>query len=169
MEMSTKIHDILPYLSLPQIPMDVNHLPPTAYHKREKEGCHLSSSGELIAQVYTSRAQIPIPGATVAITQPISENRHHWVGLRITNENGKIPPLELPTPPPAESITPEGDIPYTPYDIWVQAPGFEIQWIQGVQIFPETTTLQKVELIPLPEHTPLRSRGETYEIPPQNL
>ncbi len=129
----------------------------------------MSSSGELITQVYTSRAQIPIAGATVAITQPLSEDTHHWVSMRITNGNGKTPPLELPTPSPEESVAPDGSTPFTPYDIWVQASGYELQRIQGVQIFPETTTLQKIELIPLPEHTPLRSRGEQFSIPPQDL
>ena len=33
----------------------------------------MESSGTLITRVYTSRAQIPVPGATVAVTQK-SEN-----------------------------------------------------------------------------------------------
>ena len=35
----------------------------------KKEECPLASVGTIMLRVYTSRAQLPVPGATVAVTQ----------------------------------------------------------------------------------------------------
>ena len=35
----------------------------------KKEECPLASIGTIMLRVYTSRAQLPVPGATVAVTQ----------------------------------------------------------------------------------------------------
>lgn len=131
----------------------------------------MNPHGTLITQVYTSLAQLPVAGATIAITQPSKNSRHHLVALRVTDKNGKISPVVLPTPPMRQSLSPDATDaqPFAQYDLWVQATGYEVALIQDVQVFPSTETIQKVELIPLPEYTPLRSRGEMFQIPPQNL
>ena len=40
---------------------------------------------------------------------------------------------------------------------------------RNVQVFPNTETLQELELIPLPEQTSSSTRGEIVDIPPQDL
>ncbi len=127
--------------------------------------------GTLIAQIYTSQAQLPVAGATIAITQPSTNVHHRLIALRVTNKNGKISPVFLPTPPIRQSLSPDATDapPFAQYDLWVQASGYEVALIQDMQVFPDTETIQKVELIPLPERTPLRSRGEMFQSPPQNL
>ena len=60
-------------------------------------------------------------------------------------------------------------VPFSLCDVWGQASGFEVQLIEDVQIFPGTETIQNLELIPLPEQTPPRSRAEVVQIPPQDL
>ena len=131
----------------------------------------MNPHGTLISQIYTSQAQLPVAGATVAITQPTKNGRHHLTALRVTNKNGKIAPIELPTPPIDQSLSPSATDtqPFAQYDLWVQATGYEVALIQAVQVFPDTETIQKVDLIPLPERTPLRSRVEMFQISPQNL
>ena len=41
--------------------------------------------------------------------------------------------------------------------------------VANVQVFPNTETLQELELIPLPEQTSSSTRGEIVDIPPQDL
>lgn len=131
----------------------------------------MESYGSLIAQIYTSQAQIPVAGATVAVTQPTQDGQHKLIALRVTDKNGKIAPIQIATPPISQSLSPStADVhPYAQYDLWVQATGYEVTRIENTQVFPQVETIQKVELIPLPEYTPLRVRGEVFPIPPQNL
>ena len=54
-------------------------------------------------------------------------------------------------------------------DIWVESPGYELLVVENVQIFPDTQTLQELELIPLPEQTSGLLPEHPVVIPPQNL
>ena len=51
----------------------------------------------------------------------------------------------------------------------MEAPGYEMLYLENMQVFPNTETLQEVELIPLPEQAPPASRGETVNVTPQEL
>ena len=129
----------------------------------------MASTGTIIVQVHTSRAQVPIPGATVAITQKGAGGRHKLLAVRDTDQNGRTEPIVIPTPDIDASFFPGGQVPFSLCDVWGQASGFEVQLIEDVQIFPGTETIQNLELIPLPEQTPPRSRAEVVQIPPQDL
>ena len=95
----------------------------------------MASIGTIVTRVYTSRAQLPVPGATVAVTQRAGGGRS----------------------------------PFAVCDIWVEVPGYEMLLVENVQVFPNTETLQELELIPLPEQTSSSTRGEIVDIPPQDL
>ena len=127
--------------------------------------------GTILAQIYTSSAQLPVVGATVAVTQPTSGIQHRLIALRVTDKNGRTAPIQVPAPSRTQSLSPdvEDAQPFAPYDLWVQATGYEVAHIKDMQVFPSTQSIQKIALIPLPEHTPLRSRGEVFTIPPQDL
>ena len=47
----------------------------------------MASIGTIVTRVYTSRAQLPVPGATVAVTQRAGGGRHTLLALRVTDEN----------------------------------------------------------------------------------
>ena len=66
-------------------------------------------------------------------------------------------------------MNPQGQSPPSPSDIWVEVPGYEMLLVENVQVFPNTETLQELELIPLPEQTSSSTRGEIVDIPPQDL
>ena len=97
----------------------------------------MEASGTIFAQVYTSRAQIPI--------------------------------VYISTPNFAEGTFPGGQTPFALCDIWAHSPGFELLVAEDVQVFSNTETFQALELIPLPEQTPFRSRTEVLHNTPQNL
>lgn len=129
----------------------------------------MAANGTIVTRVYTARAQIPIQGATVAITQKNPTNRNTLLAARVTDENGRTTPVRVLTPDPDASFYPGGEIPFSLCDIWVEALGFEMLIVQDVQIFPNTETLQELELVPLPEQAPPQARAELIQITPQEL
>lgn len=129
----------------------------------------MEASGTIFAQVYTSRAQIPIAGATVAVTQKGTDGRQRLIAIRVSDESGRIAPVYISTPNFAEGTFPGGQTPFALCDIWAHSPGFELLVAEDVQVFPNTETFQALELIPLPEQTPFRSRTEVLHNTPQNL
>ena len=129
----------------------------------------MESSGTLITRVYTSRAQIPVPGATVAVTQKSENGRHHLLAIRISDSSGKTTPIPVGTPMLSAGQSPGGATPFAPVDLWVSAPGYEVLTVEDIQVFPGTETIQTLELIPLPEMAIPGSRGETVSTTPQNL
>ena len=122
-----------------------------------------------MTRVFTSRAQIPVEGATVAFTQRGSEGRHALLALRVTDQNGRTAPLQVATPDQASSAAPGTPEPFAVCDIWVESPGYELLVVENVQIFPNTQTLQELELIPLPEQSATLLPEDPVNVPPQNL
>ena len=110
----------------------------------------MASVGTIMLRVYTSRAQLPVPGATVAVTQKSGGGRHTLLAVRTTDENGRIAPVRVATPDPAASESPGTPHPFASCDVWVEAPGYEMLYLENMQVFPNTETLQEVDLIPLP-------------------
>ena len=119
----------------------------------------MASIGTIVTRVYTSRAQLPVAGG----------GRHTLLALRVTDENGRTAPIRVATPEPSASESPGTESPFAVCDIWVEVPGYEMLLVENVQVFPNTETLQELELIPLPEQTSSSTRGEIVDIPPQDL
>jgi len=129
----------------------------------------LESFGTLVAHVYTSRAQIPVQGATVAVTQKTPGNHHNLLAVRTSDINGRIAPIRLPTPGAEAGLSPGGQLPFLQVDLWVEAKGFEMLTIEDLQIFPGIQTIQNLELIPLLEYAPPQNQGALVQVPPQDL
>ena len=51
----------------------------------------MAEQGTVVVRAYTSRAQIPVTGATVAVTHPSAGGKHLLVALRVTDESGHTP------------------------------------------------------------------------------
>lgn len=136
---------------------------------KEKEECNLAATGTILTRVFTSRAQLPVAGATVAFTQRSDQGRHTLLALRVTDANGRTEPVSVPTPDPSASEAPGTITPFAVCDIWVESPGYELLVVENVQIFPNTETLQELELIPLPEQSPNLLPEEPVNVPPQTL
>ena len=49
----------------------------------------MASIGTIMLRVYTSRAQLPVPGASVAVTQKSGGGRHTLLAVPTTDENGR--------------------------------------------------------------------------------
>lgn len=129
----------------------------------------MASIGTIVTRIYTSRAQLPVAGATVAVTRKSGGGRHTLLAVRMSDENGRTSPVRIATPDPVASESPGMEVPFAACDLWIEAPGYEMRLVENVQVFPNTETLQELELVPLPEFTAPSTRGEAVDIPAQEL
>lgn len=125
----------------------------------------MSSVGYLQVHAYTSSAQIPIQDAAIVI----SAQDQTAIALRLTDRNGLIDPVEIPVPDKEESQNPGiSDHPYTSINLYAHHKGFEHILAEDIQIFPDTTTYQDLQMIPLSDELGADTTV-VYETSPQDL
>ena len=129
----------------------------------------MTQTGTLTVRVFTSRAQLPVEGATVAVTQNGRGGKYHILSVQETDRDGATRPITIPTPEVGESTAPGGGIPFARCDIWVEHEGYELTAIEGVQIFPGEVSRQQVELEPLVRGEGWTQQTQVRPIPPQTL
>ena len=135
-----------------------------------KGGLPLPANGTLVAHIYTSNAQIPLPGSTLTVTRTEPDGRLRLLGVRISNFDGFTSPIVIETPARAESQQyTEGQKPYATVDIRMEHTQYDRVFIRNVQIFPDTQSLQEQMLVPTPALPDSYSRTETIVIPEQLL
>lgn len=105
--------------------------------------------GRLQINVTSTLGLIPIQDATVTIS---------YTGVpdvtieRITTDSsGQTEAIELPAPPIEYSVEPTEQMPYSEYNIQVEAPGYETVNVSGTEILPDVTALQPISMRPLAE------------------
>ena len=106
--------------------------------------------GSLTVRVTTSRAQLPVSGASVIVTTSAGGIGSSVKAVLETNKSGVAGPVRLPAPTtPTDGTSPGGPVPYSLYSLWVEHPGYEVVLFRDFQIFPNVQTVQNVSLIPL--------------------
>lgn len=126
----------------------------------------LSSTGYIQVHAYESRAQIPLPDVAITVTATDGTA----LAMRITDRSGRIEPIEIPVPDPAAGQAPNtGVVPFTRVDLFARLDGYEQIENEDVQVFPNTATLQDLELIPISELPDQWDRREIFVTPSQNL
>ena len=131
-----------------------------------KGGIVLSSTGYIQVHAYESSAQLPLEDVAVTITSVDGTA----IAMRLTDESGRIVPVELPVPDLAESQTPDtGETPFASVNLFARLTGYEQIEIENLQVFARTTTDQDLFLIPLSELPGTWSQTEIFDTPPQNL
>ena len=117
--------------------------------------------GTVTAQIVTSAAQIPIPGATLTIRQEL-------LAVRMTNYDGFTEPFDVPTPPASDSQTRQtAEMPYALVDLRGERAGYDRVFIHNAQIFPGIQTLQQIVLIPTPTLPDSYAQTQEFDIPSQ--
>lgn len=130
----------------------------------------MPQSGSLTVQVFTSRAQLPVEGATVAVTRPLPSGKQEVLSLQETDRSGNTRPVRIPTPDLQQSTQPQTLEPsFTRCDIWIEHPDYELLLIEGVQIFPGVESAQMAELNPLVRGEAWTQRPGIRPIPVQDL
>ena len=132
----------------------------------------MEETGTLLVRVYTSQAQIPVEGTTVAVTGREQEGKRELISLQVTDSSGTIRPVRIPTPAAIDSTQPdppEGTVPFASCDVWAEHPGFAALRMEGVQVFSGVETLQNMELVPLIQGESSLDRQGSNVTTPQNL
>jgi hypothetical protein len=102
--------------------------------------------GNLQINVFLNNFVFPADGATVQIS---ASGTDQVVEELKTNSLGQLSPITLPTPPLEFSMNPENPRPFNQYDISVRLQDYSTIRVQNVQVYPESTALQRVILRPI--------------------
>ena len=126
-------------------------------------------NGFIKVQTVTSRAEIPVAGATVTVSTLRPGQGRVLLSLQRTDESGMTELVTVPTPDLSNSLTPDQPQGWTDVQVAASHPNYDGIVIRDVQIFPGVTTLQ--ELILVPRGGMPTDLGETEDItlPPQTL
>ena len=131
----------------------------------------MAQVGSIVVRVTTSRAQLPVEGATVIITTPSPEGRPIVQAVLETNESGTAGPIQLPAPTtPSSGTLPGGPTPYSTYSLWVEHPAYEMALVDSFQVFPNVMSVQNITLVPLAgAPKPYDGSSNRITAPPQSL
>ena len=90
--------------------------------------------------------------------------------MRLTDQNGRITPIEIPVPDKSESQTPQTAVtPFATVNLYAHLKGYERIEAENLQVFADTITVQNLEFIPLSELPGNWDQTVVYDTPPQNL
>ncbi|MBE5944614.1 MAG: peptidoglycan-binding protein [Lachnospiraceae bacterium] len=99
----------------------------------------------------TSPGLFPISNAKIEIASTGEPNQ--ILEVITTDTSGNSEQVSLNAPPIEYSMSPSDNQPYSEYNIRITAPGYQEQFISGIQILSGEVGLQQVELIPTAENT----------------
>ena len=126
----------------------------------------MPDSGYIQVLATTSNAQIPLENVAVAITAVDGTA----IATRLTDRNGLIEPVEIPTPDLSAGLTPDtGVLPFAAVNVYARLDGFEQIENENLQVFPNTTTRLVVQMVPLSELPDSWDKTVLYNTPAQNL
>lgn len=130
-----------------------------------KEERLVENYGTLTVYAYTSASRIPVEGALVTISENPAPNAKIIASAR-TDRSGYIRPVRIPSPAFTQGLTPNNGTPFATVAVTITHPDYETEEISGVQVFPNTVTVQSFRMIPASyaENSP-----QIFDTPPQNL
>ena len=106
--------------------------------------------GYLVVRVSTARGAIPLENATVSVRGTSAQSSDIIYSLE-TDESGLTPRLPLPAPPKSNSLSPDQSTPYSLWSIDVFKSGYATARYESVPVYPDVTSIQGAELVPLIE------------------
>lgn len=103
-----------------------------------------TDTGRLQIRVNSKSGGLPIANAKIAISY--TGNPSRTLEEVTTDESGNSQVITLDAPPLEYSMEPSEQQPYSEYTIEVTAPGFRSINISGIDVLPEETSVQNVEM-----------------------
>ena len=126
-------------------------------------------TGFLQVQALTSRAEVPVAGATVSVTGAAPGGGQELLSLQRTDESGLTDTITITTPALNNSLSPEQANGWTDVTVSVSHPDYDGIIVNTVQVFPGVTTIQELLLIPRGALPTDPGSTEVYTVPPQGL
>ncbi len=102
--------------------------------------------GSLQINVTANIGLIPIQNANITISYTGEPNS--TLETLTTDSSGQTDTVMLDTPPLSYSLTPNSPMPYAEYTLNITAPGYEPVTVSGVEVLPDVTAVQNIEMIP---------------------
>jgi len=109
------------------------------------------SYGRFGVRAFSASSAFPVAGALVFVRGKRAGGETYTVAVLETDESGKTPVISLETPPRSASLTPGGGTPYSLYDVEVSHRDYYTVVTRDVQIYPGTTSILPVNMLPLPD------------------
>lgn len=103
-------------------------------------------TGGLQINVTSDIGLIPIQNAVISIAY--TNTPETTVETLQTDISGQAQEVQLSAPPLSYSLTPESPMPYSEYNVTVQAPGYESVMVSGVEVLPDVTAVQDIRMTP---------------------
>lgn len=125
--------------------------------------------GFIKVQAVTSRAEVPVEGATVSITEGDPGSGMDLLSLQRTDESGRTDTVSIDTPALQNSLIPDQAKGWTDVTVTVSHPDFDGIVVNRVQVFPGVTTVQEMVLIPKDGFPTDLGAVESFDVPPQGL
>ena len=104
------------------------------------------TTGRLQINVTANVGLIPIQNASINIS--FTGEPDSTVETLTTDSSGHTDIVNLKTPPLQYSLTPNSPMPYSEYTVSVTAPGYEPVIVSGVEVLPDVTAVQNIEMTP---------------------
>ncbi len=102
--------------------------------------------GSLQINVTANIGLIPIQNANITISYTGEPNS--TLETLTTDSSGQTDTVMLDTPPLSYSLTPNSPMPYAEYTLNITAPGYEPVTVSGVEVLPDVTAVQNIEMTP---------------------
>lgn len=112
--------------------------------------------GQLQINVTANVGLLPIQNANITISYTGEPNSA--LETLTTDSSGQTDAVSLAAPPLEYSLTPNSPMPYSEYTLSVSAPGYEPVIVSGVEVLPDVTAVQNIEM------TPTEMSSDTEEI-----
>lgn len=107
------------------------------------------SYGYLEVRTFEAKEALPVPGVKVTVYKK-NNGKPENIGTYMTNEDGKTQLIKLETREKDLSLAPSDIKPYVGYDVKTELPGYYTKYFVDLPIFPGSTSLQKVPMVPSP-------------------
>ncbi|MBD5485971.1 MAG: peptidoglycan-binding protein [Lachnospiraceae bacterium] len=123
-----------------------------------------TARGSLQINVTADVGLIPIRNANITISYTGEPNS--TLETLTTDSSGQTDTISLDAPPLEYSLTPNSPMPYAEYTLNITAPGYEPVTVSGVEVLPDVTAVQNIEMTPTEI---AQEDSETITIPDHTL
>lgn len=104
------------------------------------------STGALQINVTSNIGLIPIQNAVITISN--TQTPENVLERLQTDSSGQAQEINLSAPPLSYSLNPESPMPYSEYNVTVEAQGYEPVMVSGVEVLPDVTAVQDIRMTP---------------------